>query len=150
MDTQNLISHRLYRQHTYFDDQCYIKDLSRICRDLKKTIIIDNIEDNFKLQPNNGLRICNFEGDANDKEFELIKDDLINIVVEEVEDVTESLREIRRKMLERYESTESQHKDNNCDKESDKHISNYNDKSHNSIYENDDNNNNEEQEVKDE
>ena len=48
---RRLISNRLYRQHTdkidYNGSQFYIKDLSRVGRDLKKTIIIDNIKDNF-------------------------------------------------------------------------------------------------------
>ena len=48
---RTLISNRLYRHHTdkieYNGTQFYIKDLSRVGRNLKKTIIIDNIKDNF-------------------------------------------------------------------------------------------------------
>lgn len=42
------ISYRLYRQHTDYDDGVYVKDLSLLGRDLAKTIIIDNIKENFE------------------------------------------------------------------------------------------------------
>ena len=42
------ISHRLYRQHTQYDDGVYVKDLHLLGRDLNKTIIIDNIKENFE------------------------------------------------------------------------------------------------------
>ena len=45
---RNYISHRLYRQHCQYDDGVYVKDLSMLGRDLKKTIIVDNIKDNFE------------------------------------------------------------------------------------------------------
>ena len=43
------ISHRLYRQHTLPFNNFYIKDLSRLGRNINKTIIVDNIPDNFIL-----------------------------------------------------------------------------------------------------
>ncbi len=42
-------------------------------------IIIDNVKDNFQLQPNNGLNIRNFMGEESDDEFNLLTDDLIGI-----------------------------------------------------------------------
>lgn len=43
------IIHRLYRQHTLVtEDGIYLKDLSRLGRDLSKTIIVDNIAENFE------------------------------------------------------------------------------------------------------
>ena len=53
LDLLNLIKHRLYRQHTV-QFQCqntgsvqYIKDLSKLGRDLEKCIIVDNLKENF-------------------------------------------------------------------------------------------------------
>jgi len=47
LDQEGRISYRLYRQHCQRDGPVYIKDLSLIGRDLKRTIIVDNLADNF-------------------------------------------------------------------------------------------------------
>ena len=46
-DKQGYISHRLYRDDTKYRNGVYVKDLGKLGRDLTKTIIIDNIEENF-------------------------------------------------------------------------------------------------------
>ena len=46
-DRSNYINHRLYRDHTRYRNGVYVKDLSKLGRDLSKIIIIDNIEENF-------------------------------------------------------------------------------------------------------
>ena len=51
---------KLYRQHTIIIGQDFIKDLSRIGRPLDRTIIIDNIQQNFKMQKRNGILIKPF------------------------------------------------------------------------------------------
>mmetsp|Transcript_17687 Transcript_17687/g.17659 ORF Transcript_17687/g.17659 Transcript_17687/m.17659 type:complete len:150 (-) Transcript_17687:149-598(-) len=55
IDTESAISYRLYRHHTISLGPIFMKDLSRLGRDLSKAIIIDNVTDNFRLQPENGL-----------------------------------------------------------------------------------------------
>lgn len=57
MENSNFISHRLYRQHALPFNGYYVKDLSRIGRDLSKTLIVDNIAENYQIQPNNGIFI---------------------------------------------------------------------------------------------
>jgi Dullard-like phosphatase family protein len=53
---------RLYRQHTIYRDNIYIKDLSKLGRDLSKIIIMDNMPQNFCLQKENGILISNYFG----------------------------------------------------------------------------------------
>ena len=67
LDTGNWISYRLYRQHTSTDDDdTLIKDLSKIGRDLTKTIIVDNVAENFQKQPENGILIKSWYDDPKD------------------------------------------------------------------------------------
>ena len=44
----SFISHRLYRNHTDCVDEVYHKDLTFLGRPLAKTIIIDNLSENFE------------------------------------------------------------------------------------------------------
>ena len=67
LDTQKCISYRLYRHHTNLEGNVYQKDLSRIGRDLAKTLIIDNNAENFQLQPDNGIYIKSWYNDPEDK-----------------------------------------------------------------------------------
>jgi CTD small phosphatase-like protein 2 len=46
-----------------------VKDLSKIGRPLEKTIIIDNIADNFILQKDNGIFIKSWYDDPKDTEL---------------------------------------------------------------------------------
>ena len=43
-----------------------MKDLSRIGRDLSKTIIVDNVAENFQLQPDKGIFIKSWFDDMSD------------------------------------------------------------------------------------
>jgi CTD small phosphatase-like protein 2 len=56
---------RLYREHTLFYNNEFIKDISRIGRPLDKIIIVDNLRQNFRLQKENGIEIKSFFGDDN-------------------------------------------------------------------------------------
>ena len=66
LDTSKWISHRLYRQHTSIENGVFIKDLSKLGRDLNKTIIVDNVAENFQKQPENGILIKSWYDDPND------------------------------------------------------------------------------------
>lgn len=43
------ITHRLYRSSCRMRKGAYVKDLSKLGRDLTKTIIVDNIAENYDL-----------------------------------------------------------------------------------------------------
>lgn len=76
--------------------------MSKLGRDLSKVIIVDNIEENYQLQPNNGLNIIDFEGDENDNELLYLMQDLLHIVKNPGLDVRNELDFVRRNMQKRY------------------------------------------------
>ncbi len=69
----------------------YIKDLSLIGRDLNKCIIVDNITENFLLQPMNGITIKSFYNDLDDDALMQMCPLLISIVVAKLDDVRGAL-----------------------------------------------------------
>ena len=60
---QFYFDYRLYREHTIVFNNDFVKDLSRLGRDLSKVIIVDNMPQNFRLQKENGIFIKTFWGD---------------------------------------------------------------------------------------
>ena len=102
LDCKDLIDYRLYRQHTTVVDGINVKDLSKLGRDLSKIIIIDNIEENYQNQKNNGLNICDFEGDENDNELNFLLEDLLKVVSQPGKNVCNELPAIRKNMQKRY------------------------------------------------
>ena len=102
LDCSENISYRLYRQHTNVINGYNVKDLSKLGRDISKMIIVDNIEENYNLQPDNGLNIIDFEGDENDNELNFLLEDLLEIVKEKNVDVRKKLPDVRKKMQRRY------------------------------------------------
>ena len=60
----------LYKEHTTLIEDVFVKDLSKLGRDLSKVIIIDNLPQSFKLQKENGILIKTFDGEnKNDKKL---------------------------------------------------------------------------------
>ena len=102
LDCKNLIDYKLYRDYTYDYNGINVKDLSKLGRDLNKIIIIDNIEENYIFQPNNGLNIIDFEGDENDNELQFLLQDLLEIVSVPGKNVLKELPRIRKNMQKRY------------------------------------------------
>ena len=74
---QKYFEYNLYREHTTLYENEYIKDLSKIGRNIKEMIIVDNLEKNFRLNPDNGIKISSYFGEINTKEdnklYELLK-----------------------------------------------------------------------------
>ena len=101
LDTNQKISYRLYRAHTIKVGDVNFKDLSKLGRDLKKVIILENNPENYGLQPKNGLKIKDFEGDENDDELDYLKDDLIKLVKNHPDDVRDHLPKIQEEMNKR-------------------------------------------------
>ena len=104
LDKKNNISYRLYRKHTEQKNGVFLKDLSKLGRDITKVCIIDNNRENFDLQPENGLHISSFLGEQNDTELFLLSKDLLMIINDDKEDIRNRLEVIRKKMEARYAS----------------------------------------------
>jgi Dullard-like phosphatase family protein len=66
IDPGRLVHHRIYRQHALPWGPIFVKDLSRLGRELDRTLIIDNVQENFMLQPNNGIFILTWYDDPQD------------------------------------------------------------------------------------
>lgn len=94
IDPQRYIAHRLYRRHTVFKDAMYIKDLSMLGRDLRKTLIIDNLYESFLSQPDNGILVKSWYDDMDDTELLTLLPFLRGLVEDRVPDVREVLKRI--------------------------------------------------------
>ena len=92
-------SGRLYREHTTMIGKKYIKDLSKLGRDLSRTLIVDNFPHSFKLQRENGILIKSFFTDnTNDKVLFELQRILINIYYDKI-DVRKSIMKYREDIL---------------------------------------------------
>lgn len=69
MEKVSVFEHRLFRDSTINIQGIYVKDLSRLNRDLSRTIIIDNSPESYLLQPENAIPIRPFFGDKGDREL---------------------------------------------------------------------------------
>ena len=91
-----IIKYRLYRQHCTILGCSLYKDLSKIGRDLSKVIIIDNLKENFKLQPNNGIFIKTWTNDINDvqlKDLLVILKDIVSLKVNDVRTIIQKMND---------------------------------------------------------
>ena len=77
---------RLYREHTTKIGKKYIKDLSKLGRELSRTLIVDNLPQSFKFQHENGILISSFYADENDKEDDRALTELQKILIKIYED----------------------------------------------------------------
>lgn len=79
--------------------------MNKIGRDITKTLIIDNVEANFKVTPDNGYHIMNFEGEEEDEELIFLKKELVKLAESEVEDVRNYIPILRKNMNEYVRNT---------------------------------------------
>ncbi|KAG2422865.1 hypothetical protein HXX76_015697 [Chlamydomonas incerta] len=66
--TGRLFAHRIYREGTLRTDyyQC-VKDMARLNRDLRRTVLVDDTPLAFLHQPDNGVPVLGFRGDPDDR-----------------------------------------------------------------------------------
>ena len=58
---------KLYREHCIIMNNDFVKDISKLGKDLSKIIIVDNLVQNYRLNLENGINIKSFNGEINDK-----------------------------------------------------------------------------------
>ena len=92
---KRLINYRLYRQHTSISGITFCKDLSKIGRNLGKTLIVDNLADNFKLQPNNGIHIWTWIDDMKDTQLFDLEKILKDLVSKQPPDVRPIIKKFK-------------------------------------------------------
>lgn len=61
-------------------------------------MIVDNVEANFKLQPDNGIHIKNFEGEEEDEELYYLQKELLLMIENNPDDIRDYLTKIRQSM----------------------------------------------------
>ena len=100
IDKKKFFDKRLYRQHCVILDNVFIKDLSKLGRDLSKVIIIDNMPQNYKLQKENGIFIKNFYGqDKNDSALLDLIPILKEVCKNEKNDVRNELKKMKNEIF---------------------------------------------------
>ena len=69
IDRNHSCSYRLFREHCSMVGITYVKDLKKLGRELKDTVIVDNSPLSYSFNPENGLPILTWFDDKNDKEL---------------------------------------------------------------------------------
>ena len=62
-----------YREHSVICGNDFVKDISRIGRDIRTIIIVDNSENNFRLNKENGIKIAPFNGNKTKNDIVLFE-----------------------------------------------------------------------------
>ncbi|GMY37463.1 probable C-terminal domain small phosphatase [Fagus crenata] len=69
LDTNAVISHRLYRDSCKEVDGKFVKDLSDLGRDMRRVVIVDDNPNAYAFQPENAIPIRPFTDDLGDREL---------------------------------------------------------------------------------
>jgi len=69
LDIHNVISHRLFRESCVIHGTAYVKDMRRLGRKLKDSIIVDNSPPSYLFQPTNAVPIASWFDDQTDTQL---------------------------------------------------------------------------------
>lgn len=92
LDQRKRISYRLFREHCTPSNSFFIKDLKKVGRDLKDTIIIDNNPVSYLLNKENGIPILTWHSSKTDNE--LMKLVPLLEYLSKVDDVRNSIKKV--------------------------------------------------------
>ena len=95
LDKHGCIMHRLYRDATYYVNGVHVKDLSRLNRNIKRMIVLDDDPSEVQFNPENLLRVKPFTDptDRNDNTLARITPFLLEIVREGYNDIPGLLKQ---------------------------------------------------------
>jgi len=96
---------RLYRDHATKVGNKYIKDLSKIGRDLSRTLIVDNNPHSFKLQYENGILISSYFGEKNDDKALIELQKILIKIYKEKGDVRKSISKYKEEIIQNISSS---------------------------------------------
>ena len=88
----NYINQTIYKE--LIDNEDQILDLSKINRDIKKCIFICHTNEFFNAPKNNIVKLSEFLGEENDKEIVYLQLELIKLIVNSVDDVSTTIKDI--------------------------------------------------------
>lgn len=69
IDPNRYASYRLFREHCVFYGNAFVKDLNKLGRNLKDTIIVDNSPNSYIFQPENAIPILTWIDDMTDNKL---------------------------------------------------------------------------------
>ncbi|VDD97244.1 unnamed protein product [Enterobius vermicularis] len=69
LDKRGVFRTRLFRESCVFHKGNYVKDLTRLGRDLRKIIIVDNSPASYAFHPDNAIAVPSWFDDMNDEEL---------------------------------------------------------------------------------
>ena len=111
---EKYFSYRLYRKHAVLSGKNFVKDLSRLGRDLKTILIIDNLPQAFKLQKENGIWVKAFYGDCkgDNKTLKKLGDVLERIKIDalETKDIRISLAKEQNNLMSQFSTIKNEKK----------------------------------------
>ena len=77
---RKFFDYKFYREHCTIYKDTFVKDITKIGRDIQKIIIVDNNENNFVLNKENGIKISSYYGDDEDNKINNNKKYIENII----------------------------------------------------------------------
>jgi len=110
LDVHRVVHYRLFREACVNYDGNFVKDLSRLGRELKNVIIIDNSSTSYMLQPRNAVPIRSWFDDPDDEELIHLADTLEDMArVPSSTGVIGCLKELQYEMQISYNNPEVPH-----------------------------------------
>ena len=102
-DGRKLFDYNLYREHCTLVGRKFVKDISKIGRDLTKTIMVDDLQENLNIHIDNGILILPYDGDDNKEDRILYELKKILILFNNLgyEDLRNALKSYKKEIYEK-------------------------------------------------